>query len=77
MECSGKCYCGKGCKVDHENIALRCDCGGDPHNGCNNKCSKCADTRCAYIANHKTRFGNCLCMLCNFYEMNDYIRIKQ
>lgn len=58
MKCSGKCYCGKKCNVDHEQVAEKCHCNGQ-HNHCNKKC-KVHGYTCDWIKNHK---GDCSCFV--------------
>lgn len=67
MKCNGKCYCGNSCLIDHEVEAKRCSC--DNHNICKNKCEECYNN-CCYIAHHKTIYGGCKCIMCNFWKFN-------
>ena len=65
MKCDGNCYCGNYCVVDHEKVAEECNCN-DNHFICKKKCERCNKYNCVYIANHKTNYGGCRCLVCEF-----------
>jgi hypothetical protein len=60
MKCSGKCYCGNFCTLDHEKVAQRCDCVNN-HFFCKEKCNKHSNTNCVFIARHR---GSHDCLEC-------------
>lgn len=51
LACPWVCYCGKPCTVDHRNLNIRCNCGGN-HTLCRKPCSSNDQGKCIWINNH-------------------------
>jgi len=69
MQCSGNCYCGSDCQVNHEEEARVCDCVNG-HRMCSIKCDLHPLVKCVWIAQHKGNHECALCVLEEYHESN-------